>query len=322
MSHSFSYETKTALAAAPVKERCCKKALLFGLLYPFSDFRSDEAADDSSFRSLSKGSGIHFSTDNEKCAVLLSGMVKSLCRTEAIWEQLDQRTRKGEVKTLWRLLGGEELLNDALLADLTEAVGRIDRIMVCENCIRAFLRGLFLSVGSIVDPAKAYHLEFAVSKEHKCQQIAEFLCGAGFPVRITVRRGVRAIYLKESEAVEDFFTFVGAPQTALAIMNAKILRDIRNNENRKANCDTANIYKSTGAAAAQLRAIRKLKQDGRLQTLPEPLRITAELRLNYPEVSLAELAALHEPPITKSGVTHRLQKLLNACKDEPGDQTQ
>ncbi len=303
---SFAYETKSALAGVLIKDRCCKKALLFGLLYPASSFVADE----------SRQRIIRFSTDNEKCASLLGSMVRSLCRTDVLWELVKQRSRRGMQQDIWHLLGGEELLTEGLIEEFEAASHEFSHILVCENCAKAFLRGLFLSVGSVVDPVKAYHLEFAISEEDKCNKACEYLCSVSFPVKITVRRGVRAIYLKESEAVEDFFTFVGAPQTALAIMNAKILRDIRNNENRKANCDTANIYKSTGAAAAQIKAIKKLEQNGKLPTLAEPLRITAALRLEYPEVSLAELAALHEPPITKSGVTHRLAKLQAASESE------
>lgn len=309
---SFSYDTKTALSGVLIKDRCCKKALLFGLLYPSSNFVPSSEPAENALPEIT----VRFSTDNEKTVSLLGSMVRSLCRTDAIWEQLRQRTRRGAPVDVWHLLGGEELMSDALIEEYAAASSEFSHILVCENCARAFLRGLFLSVGTIVDPVKAYHLEFAVSEEEKCIKVCDFLISVGFPVKITVRRGVRAIYLKESEAVEDFFTFVGAPQTALAIMNAKILRDIRNNENRKANCDTANIFKSTGAAAAQIRAIKKLDQDGKLQTLPEPLRITAALRVEYPEVSLAELAALHEPPITKSGVTHRLAKLQAASESE------
>lgn len=302
---SFGYDTKSALSAVLIKDRCCKKAMLFGMLYPSSFFSSEASA-----------RVIRFSTDNDKIASLLTSMVRSLCRTDPLWEQVAQRTRRGMPQDCHHLLGGEEMLSEVLLEEFSAAALEFSHILVCENCARAFLRGLFLAVGSVVDPVKAYHLEFAVSEEEKCDKVCEYLCSVGFPVKITVRRGVRAIYLKESEAVEDFFTFVGAPQTALAIMNAKILRDIRNNENRKANCDTANIFKSTGAAAAQIKAIKKLEQIGKLQTLPEPLRITAALRLEYPEVSLAELASLHEPPITKSGVTHRLAKLQAASESE------
>lgn len=310
---SFAHETKTALAGVLIKDRCCKKSLLFGMLYPSSEFsHNNNPVNDVQ----AMQSALRFSTDNEKCASLLTSMARSLCRADAIWEQVEQRSRRGRPQEVWHLLGGEELLTEALTDEFSAASEDFSRILICENCAKSFVRGLFLSVGTVVNPEKAYHLELAISDEKKCKQVCEYLCSVGIPVKITVRRGVRAIYLKESEAVEDFFTFIGAPQTALAIMNAKIMRDIRNNENRKANCDTANIYKSTGAAAAQIKAIKKLMQIGKLQTLPEPLRITASLRLEYPEVSLAELASLHEPPITKSGVTHRLAKLQAACESD------
>lgn len=300
MSTSYTIETKTTLSAVQIKSCCCKKAFLFGMLYPLSDFEVGE---------------IRLSVELEKSMSLFTAMAKSVCKAELIWEQINRKSRRGEPQEIWHLLGGEECFPPALISEFAAATREISTLRICENCYAAFIRGVFLSVGTVVAPENAYHVEFAISDEGRCEQFCTILNQLGFAAKITSRRGVRAIYLKESEIIEDLFTYIGAPTVALQIMNTKIMRDIRNNENRRANCDTANIFKSTGAAAAQIRAIKQLKESGRLGTLHKNLQITAELRLEYPEVSLIELAGLHEPPITKSGVSHRLQKLVAAAED-------
>lgn len=296
---SFTTEVRTALSGVQIKSRCCRKAFLFGMLYPASDFAGKE---------------IRLTADLEKSMHLFTVMARSVCHAELIWENVTRRSRRGEVQEIWRLLGGEECFPSALIEEFAAAERDLHTLQVCENCFAAFIRGVFLTCGTIVSPSSAYHVEFSLSDPQRSQDFTDLLCELGFSARITTRRGVRAVYLKESEVIEDLLTFVGAPQIALQIMNTKIMRDIRNNENRRANCDTANIYKSTGAAAIQIRSIKRLQTSGKLATLPKPLQITAELRLKHPEVSLIELAGLHEPPITKSGVSHRLQKLVDAAE--------
>ena len=300
MSVSYTADVRTALAGVQIKSRCCRKALLFGMLYPASDF---------------DGSEIRLTVDQEKSMTAFTAMARSVCRAELIWEQVSRRNRRGEMQEVWRLLGGEECFPQTLLDEFGAANEELSRIRTCENCLAAFVRGVFLAVGTIVSPESAYHVEFSLSDAKKSEQFSSLLSELGFTARITTRRGVRAIYLKESEVIEDLLTYIGAPQAALQIMNTKIMRDIRNNENRRANCDAANIYKSTGAAAVQIRSIQQLTENGKLATLPKSLQITAALRLEHPEVSLIELAGLHEPPITKSGVSHRLQKLVSAAED-------
>ncbi len=301
MSQSYTAEVRTALTAVQIKSRCCRKALLFGMLYPASDFQSN---------------AVRLSTDSEKTVHLFGAMAKSVCHADLVWEKVSRRTRRGEPCEIWSLLGGEECFPESLLAEFAAAEQTLTHIRTCENCLAAFVRGVFLTAGTIVTPESAYHVEFALSDPQRSEAFAALLGELGFSAKITRRRGVRAIYLKESEVIEDLLTFIGAPQVALQIMNTKIMRDIRNNENRRANCDTANIYKSTGAAAVQIRSIKELSESGKLATLPRQLQETAALRLAHPEVSLIDLAGLHEPPITKSGVSHRLQKLVIAAEEK------
>lgn len=177
-------------------------------------------------------------------------------------------------------------------------------------CRRAFLRGVFLAGGSVTDPEKRYHLELSTTHLKVSRETELLLDELALKPKATERKGSSVLYFKQSEAIEDFLTLIGAPVSAMAVMSAKIEKDWRNDANRKTNCDAANVDKAVAAAQEQLAALRRLEERGQFDTLPEKLRQTAELRRAHPEVTLQELAELHEPPLTKSAVNHRLRKLL------------
>lgn len=182
-------------------------------------------------------------------------------------------------------------------------------------CRRAFLRGAFLAGGSVTDPEKRYHLELSTTHWKVSRETGTLLLEMELPAKETERKGSSVLYYKQSEAIEDFLTVIGAPVSAMAVMEAKIEKDWRNEANRKTNCDAANVDKAVAAAQEQLAAIRKLEACGVLQTQPEKLRQTAALRREYPETTLSELAELHEPPISKSAVNHRMRKLLSLAAE-------
>ena len=128
------------------------------------------------------------------------------------------------------------------------------------------------------------------------------------------RGGSAVIYFKQSEHIEDLLTTIGAPAAAMDIMTAKVDKEIRNGANRAMNCDMANVNKTIDAALEQKNAIQRLQENGRLERLPEKLRQTALLRLQYPEMSLSQLAEKCAPPVTKSCMNHRMRKLLEEAK--------
>ena len=136
------------------------------------------------------------------------------------------------------------------------------------------------------------------------------------PAKLTERKGSSVLYFKQSDAIEDFLTTIGAPVSAMTVMQAKIEKDWRNDANRKTNCDSANVDKTVSAAQEQLAALRRLEQAGRLESLPEKLRETARLRRAHPEATLSELAELHQPPLSKSAINHRMRKLLSLASQE------
>ncbi len=177
----------------------------------------------------------------------------------------------------------------------------------------AFVSGAFLSCGSLADPEKKYHLEFAPPRPETAAILTGILGEVGFLPKTSERRGKTIIYTHDSGQIEDLLTFISCPLMSLAVMNVKILKDRRNAANRAANCDNANIDKVVGAAESQIRDIRALMGKQGLTALPEELRELAALRLENPEASLRELGA--RLGLSRSGVNHRLKRISELAKE-------
>lgn len=180
-----------------------------------------------------------------------------------------------------------------------------------DNCRVAFVRGAFLAGGSITDPAKGYHLEMFTSHMYVNRELYALLSDIGFSPKDSSRSGGYLVYFKRSSEIEDFFTTIGASGAAMEIMNAKIEKDMSNTINRKVNCDSANADKTVEAAQLQLDAIRRLDKLFGLDSLPDKLQEAAFLRIANPEASLADLARLAMPEVSKSCMNHRLKKLMS-----------
>ena len=184
-----------------------------------------------------------------------------------------------------------------------------------EDCCRtSFLRGVFLAGGSVTDPTKRYHMEFVTSHYKVSRELEALMMDMGFQSRATERSGNFVTYFKQSEHIEDLLTLLGAPVAAMDIMSAKVEKNLRNEMNRRVNCDTANVGKAVDAAQEQLAVIRRLRECEKLETLPDKLRETALMREKYPEMTLSQLADTFDPPLTKSCLNHRLRKLAELAK--------
>lgn len=190
----------------------------------------------------------------------------------------------------------------------------LDKIK-CTNCLKEFLAASFVSRGSITDPEKQNHLDFSFSNNEECDVVSRALELAGFLPKRTSRRGRAVLYFKDNDTIGDLLAFLGATKAAFDVMNTKIVKEIRNNANRLVNCDTANIEKAINASQKYVDAITFIKAHGGLETLPSELYEAAHLRLSLPQASLSELASKCNPPITKSGMKHRLEKLLSAADE-------
>jgi len=185
----------------------------------------------------------------------------------------------------------------------------------CQNCSGVLIRALFLRFGSATDPSKQYHLEFSFHHEGLADTVELFLCEQGIPPKRTVRKGKHIAYYKDTAQIEDLLALIGATGAVFEVINGKIVKEMRNSVNRQVNCDTYNINASLRAAAEQQRLLRILETSGKLKTLPPEYQETAHLRLENPQANMTELGLLHNPAISKSGVNHRLQKMMTMAKE-------
>jgi DNA-binding protein WhiA len=206
------------------------------------------------------------------------------------------------------LVDGRTMLfsSERLYRELTEAACSFS----CPRCAAHYLRGAFLSAGSITDPEKGYHLEFKVFDEESRVQLQKLFEAYEWQASYREHRNGVGIYFKKSAVIEEILSTLGANNALFTLMNAKITRGIRNEENRATNCVARNISKSVAASGRVLDAIARIRAAARLEALPEELRETVVLREENPDATLSDLARLHNPPLTKSGLSHRLQKIM------------
>ena len=193
------------------------------------------------------------------------------------------------------------------IGDPEEPVSRI--LLKNSCCQRAFLRGAFLSVGSMSDPSKGYHLEFDCTDEAKADQLQEVIGHFDIESKRILRKKYHVVYLKEGAGIVDLLNVCEAPVSLMNLENLRILKEMRNSVNRRVNCETANIAKTVNAAAKQVEDIEYIRAHYGLQNLSQGLREMAEIRLENQDLPLKELGECFSPPIGKSGVNHRLRKL-------------
>lgn len=294
---SFSFETKNELCRLPVQRRCCAQAEAYGILLYCHTFSSSE---------------VRVITENPNFAVRLPRLFQ-----RAFDLRFDRQPELGNLppgKLTFQITRREKLdhIIDLLGYDPRQSLAlHINFAMMEEECCRAsFFRGCFFAGGSITDPLKRYHLELTSSHLQASRELEVLLRESGYPPKSVSRNGSFVTYFKQSDQIEDFLTLIGAPAAATRIMSTKVEKGIRNSVNRRLNCDSANLDKAVEAAQSQGAAIRRLEAAGRLRNLPDKLRETAALRLQYPELSLSELAEMFDPPVTKSCLNHRLRKLM------------
>lgn len=182
-------------------------------------------------------------------------------------------------------------------------------LIASAEAVRAFVATAFLCAGTITNPAKEYNLEFSTARYNLAKDFEALLAQYEFAPRRTQRKGSNVIYVKASENVADLLTFMRANNASMEIMNQKVLKSIRNNTNRITNCDTANLGKTAAANALTIKAIRTIEANDAFAALPEALQIAAQKRMEYPDLPLVQLAQKFDPPLSKSGLSHRMKKI-------------
>ncbi|MCL2578199.1 MAG: DNA-binding protein WhiA [Defluviitaleaceae bacterium] len=179
---------------------------------------------------------------------------------------------------------------------------------------RAFVRDCFISGGVISNPRRTYHLEFTLD-ESNADRLMKILTIFELRPKKIARGGHFVVYLKEADEIADVLKIIRANKSLLALEEMRVEKAIANNINRKVNFETANLTKTVDAAQSQIDAIKFIAKTTGLSVLSAPLEKVARLRLENENLSMAEIGELLEPPISKSGVNHRLRKLCKIAEN-------
>ena len=190
-------------------------------------------------------------------------------------------------------------------------------VVIGDLFVHSFLRGAFLACASIVNPENEYHLEFCINSEELKNLFLKIVnCSRlKFEMKTIYRRSTYVIYSKSVEKITDFLVFIGAKRCAMDLMQIKMIKEVRNNINRTTNFETSNISKITNSASDQIEAIKKIKKHKKFEKLTDSLREIANLRVENPYSSLNDLSKKSSSKITKSGINHRLQKIIEIAKE-------
>ena len=285
-SHEQKLETIKQFAAKP---QCCRRALLEGLL---------------ASSSVISDSNVILSFGSEEVAILAEELVMEAYSKEALRVSSPRGGRRRLVS--FRSNAAIKYLHGI------DSTG-IAHFEKCADCSAAFLSGVFLGAGRIIDPTKRFDLEFSLSG--RTEMFRKYFVDLGLNMKLSRKSNECVLYLKKSDEIEDFFALAGMNHTAFELMNAKIEREIRNNANRVSNCETNNIDKAVKASVEQIAVIKKLISTGLISYLPDELEMTARLRMENEHLSLAQLASIITPPISKPGLSHRLKKINQLAEE-------
>ncbi len=293
---TFSEKVKNELASIENKKECCWKAQAYGMLL-FGKNCSEEA--------------ISLHTVNKKIADLYADLLVSLTGCIASVTEVGQETNEEKALYIVEIDDPDDRREVLRFFGCGTSTKHFEESIIERDCcLHTFLRGAFLSCASITDPNKEYHLEFVIGDANLAALLCDLLNKIGLSGGSTVRKSSRIVYLKESENIEDLLTFMGAVKSSLELMNIKILKDVRNKVNRVTNCETANIEKTVAASSMQVKSIEWIMTHKGLDYLPEELKTVAQLRLENPELSLSELCEISGLGLSRSGMNHRLKKII------------
>ena len=286
---SFSQDQKMGIIAQSVKASCCKRALLQGIL---------------SVRAHVSDGNILISVDSTDTASFVKGLIFDVYSKDA--------------KEIVSSAGGRRKMicfeAKSVLKYLTELKDTgITYPEKCQMCQSYFLKGVFLAAGRVSDPVKQYSLEFSVGE--RAGLLADLFTSLGLEPKISEKKNETVVYFRNSTLLEDFFALANMNQTAFEVMNAKIEGELRNTANRIANCETNNIDRAISASMSQISLIEELIERGLISLLPDELERTARFRMENKDMSLSQLAGAITPPISKSGLSHRLKKITEMAEN-------
>ena len=301
MAISFSSTAKAEICRTFPQKKCCALAECFGILLFCNSFGAK---------------GVRVITESREFAQNLPKLFKKAFSVE--FDVLPDADTSG--KLIFQIFEEDKLsaIMSAYGFDIRDTlVLHVNLPFVEDDCCKAsFLRGAFLAGGSVTDPAKGYHMEITTTHKSVARETDALMRDIlSFSPKTAERNGGQVLYIKQSELISDFLTFLGAPVAAMGIMEARLEKELNNKVNRRCNCDDANTSKVVEAAQEQLAAIRALRERGMVSKLPVKLQQAIEAREKNPEASLTELAAMMVPAITKPAMNHRLKKIVEIAKE-------
>ena len=289
---SFSSEIKSELLGVENKNSCCDKAQNYGLLLFGRSFSASE---------------VSITVENREVASYYKAVLNEyaggcLAIKSSSAEKLKIRTsNKEDAKKIYEDFGYSEKDKNLRLNWSN---------FNCDDCQTAFIRGAFLACGSVTSPEKGYHLEFSIPFLNLCRDFKKFFNEMEIYPKQLTRNGYYILYFKDSAVIEDLLTLMGAVNGSLELMGVKIYKDVRNNVNRRTNFESANLDRTINAEFNQKEAIKKIIKIEGINALPPELRTVAKLRIENDGLSLRELGEMCDPPLSRSGVNHRLQKII------------
>ena len=302
---SFSSDVKKELCRTVPEGKCCARAELAGII-SFCGFT----------RPAKDGDIFTVKTENAAVARRVYTLIKRLLGVSIAITPVRRGKKSNSYiielndRTLFK-----KILTETGLLENNSVRFAINSFIVQEVCCqRAYIRGAFLGGGSVNSPEKSYHFEIETHYFRLSRDLTALFAELELGARCIVRKSNYVIYLKDSEKIGEALASMGAADSMMELCNIKILKDMKNTINRQVNCETANVGKTASAAAQQIRSIKKIIERRGLASLPEELAELAVLRMENPEVSLAELCGMLKAPISRSGVNHRLKKLIEIAE--------
>ena len=284
---SFTERVRDEIAENLPSPQCCRRAMLCGML-----INAD----------CSPAGGVYAKLSGNACIELLPKILRETYGREATVNLQ---------KNYGRIAAEVAFTSEKLADKLRELSGDAEpTLFKCKDCSSAFLAGILLSSANFSNPDKESRIEIRINDPARAENVLHYFEELGHRPGLSNRDGISSLIFKRSEDVEDILAIAGAVSSVMELMQGKLMRELRGQVNRNSNCEVRNIGRVAVASQNQIDAIAAIRAAGRFAALPDELKETATLREDFPELSLADLAAKHSPPITKSGLNHRLKKLL------------
>ncbi len=310
---SFSTETKNELARTEPEKKCCQLAEIAGFLRVSGSLR---LAGGGKFK-------IVISTDNPAVARHYKRLIKEYFNVETELEVGEgNNLKKGHIYmlTINPEMRSEQILRETGILLVREgnnfiSDGIYDDVIRSRCCKKAYLRGIFMGTGSVADPEKSYHLEIVCASKNLARDLKKMINSfVDLNCKITERKGHYVVYMKNSAYIRDSLAIMGAHTQVLEFDNVMIRKEMVNETVRITNCDNANTDRTLDASQKQIANIKLIDEKMGISALPEKLKVVAELRMNYPEASLIQLAEMLDPPMKKSGINNRFRKIAEIAE--------